>query len=148
MIKKLDLADRTITNDQCKILEEVKNYYAKHFGENEQKPRKKIRDLIDISNITRVLLQKRKRNCFQQQKQSVPTSINDVVEMTVTLFNMFSIYAKMQGFRDKWDFAFYTEIQDGHPKWWENDFWRKSPDDSVETPGSKICKNHSISHRF
>ena len=25
-------------------------------------------------------------------------------------------------FRDKCDFAFYAEIQDGRQKWWENDF--------------------------
>ena len=51
-IKKLELPDGTITNDQCKILEEVKNYYAKLFGENEQKPRKNI-DLIDVSNVNK-----------------------------------------------------------------------------------------------
>ena len=52
-IKKLELPDGTITNDQCKILEEVKNYYAKLFGENEQKPRKNIGDLIDVSNVNK-----------------------------------------------------------------------------------------------
>ena len=29
-------------------------------------------------------------------------------------------------FRDKLVFAFYAEIQDGHQKWRENDFWEKS----------------------
>ena len=52
-IKKPELCDGTITNDQCKILEEVKNYYAKLFGENEQKPRKTIGDLIDVSKINK-----------------------------------------------------------------------------------------------
>ena len=28
-------------------------------------------------------------------------------------------------FRDKHIFAFYAEIQDGHQKWWENDFWEQ-----------------------
>ena len=32
---------------------------------------------------TRVLFCKRKRNCFAQQKQSVPMSINGFVEMTI-----------------------------------------------------------------
>ena len=31
-------------------------------------------------------------------------------------------------------FASYTEIQNGHQKWQENDFWEKSPVDS----GAKI----------
>ena len=52
-IKKLELPDGRITNDRCKILEEVKNYYAKLFGENEQKPRKNIGDPIDVSNVNK-----------------------------------------------------------------------------------------------
>ena len=35
-------------------------------------------------------------------------------------------------------FAFYAEIQDGRPKCWENDFWRKSRDYSVNTLGQDI----------
>ena len=31
-------------------------------------------------------------------------------------------------FRDKFVFAFNTEIQDGHQKWRENDFCEKSPE--------------------
>ena len=30
-------------------------------------------------------------------------------------------------------FAFYAEIQNGHQKWQENDFWEKSPVDSADT---------------
>ena len=29
-------------------------------------------------------------------------------------------------------FAFYTEIQNDRQKWWENDFWEKSPVDSAD----------------
>ena len=34
-------------------------------------------------------------------------------------------------FRDKRVFAFYVEIQDGHQKWRENNFCKKSPVDSA-----------------
>ena len=40
-------------------------------------------------------------------------------------------------FRDKRVFAFYTEIQDDHQKWWENDVWETVADDSVNTLGVK-----------
>ena len=63
---------------------------------------------------------------FAQQKQSVPMSINQFVEMTVFLcLTCFSIYDKMQGFLDEsglfiflfiYFFAFYSEIQNGHQK--------------------------------
>ena len=33
-------------------------------------------------------------------------------------------------FQDKLTFAFYVEIQDGHQKWRESDFWEKSLIDS------------------
>ena len=53
---------------------------------------------------------------------------------------MFSICAEIQGFADEcgrffffFFFAFNTEIQDGHKKWKENDFWGKSPVDSGDT---------------
>ena len=36
-------------------------------------------------------------------------------------------------FRDKLDFAFNAEIQDGHQKWRGNDFCEKSPIDSADT---------------
>ena len=41
----------------------------------------------------------------------------------------------MQGFVDKYVyfFPFHAEIQDGHQKWQENDFWEKSLVDSVDT---------------
>ena len=39
--------------------------------------------------------------------------------------------------KDKCMFAFYVEIQDGHQKWRENDFWEKSPDNSADTFGVK-----------
>ena len=52
-------------------------------------------------------------------------------------------------FRGKCVFAFYTEIQDGRQKWWENDFWETVADDSVYTlGGQKFCRNRSISHCF
>ena len=73
---------------------------------------------------------------FAQQKQSVPMSINEFVEMTIFLcLTNFSVYDKMQSFIDEsgllfhlmfffffFFFAFYAEIQDGCQKWWENDF--------------------------
>ena len=52
-------------------------------------------------------------------------------------------------FRDKLIFAFNTEIQDGHQKWRENDFCKKSPVDSVDTLRVKnfvqIALSHSVS---
>ena len=36
-------------------------------------------------------------------------------------------------FQDKCIFAIYSEIQDGHQKWWENDFCKKSPVNSADT---------------
>ena len=56
---------------------------------------------------------------FAQQKQSVPMSINDFVEITIFLYLIgFSIYAKMQGFVPEYAiFLFYAEIQDGRKKW-------------------------------
>ena len=33
---------------------------------------------------------------------------------------------------------FYAEIQDGRQKWWENDFWKKTP---VEYAGTLRVKN-------
>ena len=64
------------------------------------------------------------------QKQSVPMSINEFVEMTIFLCLIcFSIYNKMQSFIDEsglfifllfiyffFFFAFYAEIQDGRLK--------------------------------
>ena len=45
--------------------------------------------------------------------------------------------------------AFYAEIKDGLQKWQETDFWKKSPADSVDNPGSqKFRRNRSILHRF
>ena len=73
-------------------------------------------------------------------------SINEFVEMTIFLCLIcFSIYDKMQGFiyeSGLFTFlfsylfiflAFYTEIQDGHQKWQENDFCEKLPVDSADT---------------
>ena len=66
-------------------------------------------------------------------------SINQFVEMTVflCLICFFSIYDKMQGFLDEsglfiYFLAFYAEIQNGHQKWLENDFWEKSKVDSAD----------------
>ena len=46
-------------------------------------------------------------------------------------------------------FAFYAEIQDGHQKWQENDFWKKSPVHSADTLWVKnfveIALSHSVS---
>ena len=36
-------------------------------------------------------------------------------------------------FQDKCIFAFYAEIQDGHQKWQESDFWEKLPVESTDT---------------
>ena len=33
---------------------------------------------------------------------------------------------------------FYAKIQDGHQKWWENDFWKKTP---IEYAGTLRVKN-------
>ena len=33
--------------------------------------------------------------------------------------------------------VFYAEIQDGRQKWFKNDFWKKSPVDSADTPRVK-----------
>ena len=64
-------------------------------------------------------------------------SINQFVEMTVflCLTCFFSIYDKIQGLFIYLFFfflAFYAEIQNGHQKWWENDFWEKSPVDPAD----------------
>ena len=69
-------------------------------------------------------------------------SINQFVKMTVFLCLIcFSIYDKMQGFLDESGLFiflfifcgfFYAEIQNGHQKWRENDFWEKSPVDSAD----------------
>ena len=77
---------------------------------------------------------------FAHQKQSVPMSINQFIEMTIFLCLICSsISDKMQGFLHEsglfiylFIFAFDAEIQDGQ-KWWENDFWEKSPVDSADT---------------
>ena len=46
-------------------------------------------------------------------------------------------------------FAFDKEIQDGRPKWQENNFWVKLPVDFADTlRGNKFCQNRSISHCF
>ena len=46
-------------------------------------------------------------------------------------------------------FAFYTEIQNGHQNWQENDFWGKSPVDSADTQWVKnfveIALVHTVS---
>ena len=42
-------------------------------------------------------------------------------------------------------FAFYAEIQDGHQKWRENDFWEKPPVDSADTVGYKNFLEISLS---
>ena len=92
---------------------------------------------------------RKKEIVFVQQKQSVPISINQFVEMAVFLCLIcFSIYDKMQGFLDEsglfifylfiYFFAFYAEIQNGHEKWRENDFWKKSPVDYSSKISSKL----------
>ena len=73
-------------------------------------------------------------------------SINEFVEMTIFLCLIcFSIYDKMQGFIDESGlFTFYLficilcRIQDGHQKWRENDFCKKSPVDSADILQVKI----------
>ena len=49
-------------------------------------------------------------------------------------------------FLDKCTFAFYTEIEDGHQKWQENNFWEKSPDDSASTLRAKNFAKIALSH--
>ena len=41
---------------------------------------------------------------------------------------------------------FYTEIQDGHQKWWKNDFWEKLPVDSTDILRVKNFIELTISH--
>ena len=61
--------------------------------------------------LTRVLLCKRKRNCFCKAKQSIPTIINEFVEMTIFLcLRCFYIYDKMQGCIDESVFKNSVEI--------------------------------------
>ena len=49
-------------------------------------------------------------------------------------------------FRDQCTFAFDTEIEDGHQKWRENNFWEKSPVDSADTLGVKNFDEIAVSH--
>ena len=42
-------------------------------------------------------------------------------------------------------FAFYAEIQNGHQKWRENDFWEKSPVDSADNLRVKNFMEISLS---
>ena len=80
--------------------------------------------------------------CFAREKEIVfvPLSINQFVERTVFLCLIcFSIFDKMQGFLDEsglliylFFWGFYAEIQNGHQKWQENDFWEKLPLDSAD----------------
>ena len=48
-------------------------------------------------------------------------------------------------FRDKCIFVFYTEIQNGHQIWRENDFWEKSPVDSTDRLGVKNFNKFALS---
>ena len=41
--------------------------------------------------------------------------------------------------------AFYGEIQNGHHKWYENDFWEKSPVDSADNPQVKSFMEIALS---
>ena len=86
---------------------------------------------IKIKSKLEYCFAREKEIVIAQQKQSVPVSINQFVEMTVFLCLIcFSIYDKMQGFLDEWFvyffiyllifFAFYAEIQNGHQKWQES----------------------------
>ena len=69
---------------------------------------------------------------FAQQKQSIPMSINQFVEMTVFLCLIcFSFVDKMQGFLD--ESGLYAKIQNGQQKLWENDFWENLTVDSADT---------------
>ena len=52
-------------------------------------------------------------------------------------------------FRQKSVFALYAEIQDGHQKWRENIFSKKSSLESADTLRVKFfCQNRSFSHHF
>ena len=50
-------------------------------------------------------------------------------------------------FQDKRVLVFHTEIQDGHQKWRENDFWEKLPVCRYPV-GPKFRRNRSTSFRF
>ena len=52
----------------------------------------------------------------------------------------------MQRFQDKCVFVFYTEIKDGHQKWWENDLGEKLPVDSYH--GGQIFVEIDLSRPF
>ena len=54
-------------------------------------------------------------------------------KLQVTLHMPFGPKILSNRFQDKYIFAFYPEIQDGHQKWRENDFWQTVADDSVYT---------------
>ena len=62
-------------------------------------------------------------------------SINDFVVMTIYLsvFNMFSIYAKMQGFLNVVFLCVMQKFKISCQKWRENDFWEKLEVDSANT---------------
>ena len=51
-------------------------------------------------------------------------------------------------FRDKRVFAFNAEIQDGHQKWWENNFCKKSPVDSADIVWVKNFVKIALSLHF
>ena len=48
-------------------------------------------------------------------------------------------------FQDKRAFEFYTEIEDGRQKWWENNFCKKMPVDSADTVWVKNFVEISLS---
>ena len=73
-------------------------------------------------------------------------NINDCVEMTMFLcLTCFLFMQKMHYFRDKCIFAFYAEIRDGHQKWQENNFWKKSSVHSADALGVKTFANMALS---
>ena len=71
-------------------------------------------------------------------------SINDFVDDHLPVFNMFFHSSQNKRFHRGmcifffffffcFVFAYNTEIQDGHQKWRENNFWEKWPLDSADT---------------
>ena len=74
-----------------------------------------------------------RRNLRWQENDFLGKSpVVSAVTLWVKNFIEIAIYIS-QCFRDKYVFVFYAEIQDGHQKWREKDFWENSPVDSLDT---------------
>ena len=63
----------------------------------------------------------------------------------MNLVCLFFIYLFFYHYVFLFFFAFYVEIQNGHQKWQENDFWEKSPVDSADNLWVKTCVEIALS---